>query len=113
MVEAEFVFELLVLLLDRPSLMRDPDESRQRGRGRQMNEEILGDFGAADRALEQPLCGLAQQRRARDAVHRKRRAPGPVPGIQPRHLLMSCGANTVVAWLDVPPALSVAVMVIV
>src|SRR3970040_455970 len=31
-VEAEFVFELLILLLDGPSLMRDPDQSRQRRR---------------------------------------------------------------------------------
>src|SRR5438132_13344659 len=42
-VEAEFVFELLILLLDGPSLMRDPDESLQRGGHRKMNEEILGD----------------------------------------------------------------------
>src|ERR671911_536510 len=33
-VEAEFVFELLILLLDGPSLMRDPDESFQRGSSR-------------------------------------------------------------------------------
>ena len=31
MIESEFVFELLILLFDGPSLMRDPDEPLQRG----------------------------------------------------------------------------------
>src|SRR6266540_3564813 len=50
-VEAEFVFELLILLLDGPSLVRNPHESLQRGGHRKMNEEILGDGGTADRSL--------------------------------------------------------------
>src|SRR5262245_14563463 len=32
-IEAEFVLQLLVLLLDRPSLVRDPDQTCQGGRG--------------------------------------------------------------------------------
>ena len=52
-VEAEFVLELLILLLDRPALMRDPDEPLQCRGTRQMNEEIFDDFGAANRPLEQ------------------------------------------------------------
>src|SRR5712691_10479936 len=52
-VEAEFVFELLILLLDGPSLVRSPNESLQRSGPRKMNEEIFGDGGAADRSLQQ------------------------------------------------------------
>src|SRR5437899_12287972 len=58
MVEPEFVLEVLILLLDGPPLMREPDELLQGGCGRQMNEKILGDVAAAHRTLrEQPDFG--------------------------------------------------------
>src|SRR5438445_10304366 len=58
MVEPEFVLEVLILLLDGPPLMREPDELLQGGRGRQMNEKILGDVAATHRTLrEQPDFG--------------------------------------------------------
>ena len=46
-VEAEFGLELLILLLDRPALMREPDQLLHRGGGRQVDEEV---FGARRRA---------------------------------------------------------------
>ncbi len=41
MVEAELGFELLILLLDRPALMREPDQLLDRRRGRQVDEEVF------------------------------------------------------------------------
>ena len=40
MVEAEFGLEFLILLLDRPALMRESDQRAQRHGRRQMNQEI-------------------------------------------------------------------------
>src|SRR5215212_7201181 len=41
MVEAEFGLELLILLLDRPTLMRESDQLLDRRAGRQVHEEVL------------------------------------------------------------------------
>src|SRR4029453_2282295 len=40
-VEAELAFQFLILLLDRPALMRQADEPAQRGRRGQVDEVIL------------------------------------------------------------------------
>jgi hypothetical protein len=41
MIEAQFGLELLILLLDRPALTREPDQLLDRRRGRQVDEEIF------------------------------------------------------------------------
>ena len=53
MVEAELGLEVLILLLDRPALMRESYDLRQRGGRRQVDEIELGAGGVADIALGQ------------------------------------------------------------
>ena len=79
-IEAEFVFQLLILLLDRPALMREADEIVQGSRARQMDEVVLGARRRPEVALrEQPDLGrepaLAPRVRRRDANRREARAP--------------------------------------
>ena len=42
MIQPEVGLQLAILLLDRPPLMREPDEPRSRRRGRQVHEVIRG-----------------------------------------------------------------------
>ena len=53
MVEAELVLEVLVLLLDRPPLMRQADQARQAGRGGQVDEVLFAPPGWAQSPLAQ------------------------------------------------------------
>ena len=89
-IEAEFVLQLLILLLDRPALMRQPHQRAQRrGRG-QVDEIVLGAVARPERAFaEQPDLGrettVAPVVRGRDA---RGTEPGPPRGLRavaPRH----------------------------
>src|SRR5918993_3060115 len=54
-IEAEFVLQLLVLLLDRPPLMRQSHQGAERRGGRQVDEIVLGSIARAQAAFaEQP-----------------------------------------------------------
>ena len=53
MVKAELVLEVLVLLLDRPPLMRQADQARQAGRGGQVDEVLFAPPGWAQSPLAQ------------------------------------------------------------
>ena len=53
MIEAEFGLEVLIVLFDRPAVMRQPHELRQRGRRRQRHEVVLAPPGGAEAALAQ------------------------------------------------------------
>jgi hypothetical protein len=72
MIEAQFVFELLVLLLDRPALMRGLHQVRERGRGRQVDQIVLGArirLGPS-RSLPMPgVCYSALRRLPRRDLH--------------------------------------------
>src|SRR6185437_3748147 len=79
-IEPEFVFQLLILLLDRPALMRQTGEIVERGRAREMDEVVLGPRRRPEVALgEQPDLGgepaLAPPMRRRDANGGEARAP--------------------------------------
>jgi hypothetical protein len=52
-IEAEFVLQLLILLFDRPSLMRKAHESFQRRRGCQRDDVVLGSRFRGEPALAQ------------------------------------------------------------
>ena len=57
-VEPEFGFEVLIMLFDRPAVMRQPHELRERGRRRQRDQVVLAAPGRAEAALaEQPDLG--------------------------------------------------------
>src|SRR5688572_24976570 len=58
MIEAEFVLQLLILLLDRPALVREAHQ-RAQGRGRrQVDEVVLGAIARAETAFaEEPDLG--------------------------------------------------------
>jgi len=87
--EAEFVFQLLVSLLDRPALMGEADEGAQRRGGRQVHQVVLRAVVRSRRAFaEVPHLG-------RESV--KRRAP-PTGGAWARSLRPGCPSAT----LDAP-----------
>jgi hypothetical protein len=54
-VESELVFEFLILLLDRPPLVRQLDERFQRGGRRQVDQVVLGARGGSEIALAEPV----------------------------------------------------------
>ena len=89
-VEAEFGFELLILLLDRPALMRESDQLLQRRRGRQMDEEVFGARrGAEILFAQQPDLGrqssIAPVVGGRDADGREARRPRAIRAVAPGH----------------------------
>jgi len=53
MIEAEFGFEILIVLFDRPALMRQVDELGQRGRRRQRDEVVFAAPGRAPASFAQ------------------------------------------------------------
>ncbi len=58
MIEPEFGLEVLIVLFDRPALMRQPHELRQRGRRRQRDEVVLAAAGRPEAPFaEQPDFG--------------------------------------------------------
>ena len=79
MIEAEFVLQLLVLLLDRPALMRESHQGAQRGGGRQRDEVGLDARRRAEIAFaQQPDLGREPARRAsRARASRAARRTGP------------------------------------
>ena len=60
MIEPEFVFQLLVLLLDRPALMREPHQGAQR-RGRRQRDQIRLVRGVAPRSRSQQQPDLGRE----------------------------------------------------
>src|SRR4030095_14804726 len=89
-VEPQLGFELLILLLDRPALMRESNQLRERRGGGQIHEEVLDarretevlfaqqpDFGGE--STMPPFVGR------RDAYRDKPRGPGPIDAVAPRH----------------------------
>jgi hypothetical protein len=53
-IEPEFVFQFLILLLDRPALVRESHEGAQQRRGRQVHQVVFG-------AVARPPCAFAEQ----------------------------------------------------
>src|SRR5437867_2419713 len=90
MVEAEFGLEFLILLLDRPALMREPDQLLHRRRGRQVDEEVFGAWRRAEVLFaQQPDLGcqssIAPVVRGRDAHGREAGGPWTIGAVAPRH----------------------------
>src|SRR5262245_65181677 len=87
-IEAEFVVELLVLLLDGPALMREVHQLPQRGRGWQVDQIVLGARLHAEIALaQQPPLGreptLPPVVGGGDAGRAEARAPWRVRAVAP------------------------------
>ena len=100
MIEAEFVLQFLILLLDRPALVREAHQRAQRRGRRQVDEIVLGPIARAEGAFaEEPDLGresaVAPVVRGRDA---RRTEPGPPAGCVPlrhdttRHARAGCAA---------------------
>ena len=69
-VEPEFGLELLVLLLDRPALVRESDQLLHRRRDRQIDEEVFGAWGGAQILFAQePDLGLCFARISAEVSH--------------------------------------------
>ena len=89
-IEAEFGFEVLIVLFDRPALMGQADELRQRGGRGQRDEVVLAASGRAEAAFAQqpdfwgepPLPPIG---RRRDAPGREVRFPRGIGAVAPRH----------------------------
>src|SRR3954463_5047804 len=90
MVQAEFGFEFLILLLDRPALMREAHQLLDRRRGRQVDEEV---FGARRRAevlfAQEPdlwrEASIAPVVGGGDADGREAGRPRPIGPVAPGH----------------------------
>ena len=66
-VEAEFVLELLILLLDRPALMRQAHQRAQRGGGGQVDQIVLGRGRSSPSARSQSSQTSGASRRSRQS----------------------------------------------
>src|SRR4029450_11739573 len=89
-IESQFVLELLVLLLDRPALVRELNERFHGGGRRQIDQVVLGARGRPQIALaEQPDFGrytsIAPLVPGGDAEREEAGTPGPVGSIAPRN----------------------------
>src|SRR5207245_2641647 len=90
MVEAEFGLELLILLLDRPALMRESDQLLHRRGGGQVHEKIFRARRGAEILLAQePHLGckppMAPVVGRRDADSGEAGRPGAIRAVAPRH----------------------------
>src|SRR5438128_10964158 len=89
MVEAEFGLELLILLLDRPALMRESDQLLHRCAGGQVHEEIFrARRGAEILFAQEPDLGcqpIAPVVCRRDAHGGESGGPGAIRPVAPRH----------------------------
>jgi len=90
MIEAEFGFEILIVLFDRPALMGQPDDlGQRRGRG-QRDEVVLATPGRAQAPFAQEPnfrgeASLPPIGRRRDAAGGKVGFPGRIRSVAPRH----------------------------
>ncbi len=89
-IEAEFVLQLLILLLDRPPLMGEPDQGAQRRRGGQVDQIVLGPVARAEGAFaqephlwRQPT--VAPVVRGGDADRTEAGPPDGMRAVAPRH----------------------------
>src|SRR5918994_3729037 len=94
-IEAEFVLQLLILLFDRPALVRQSDQRAQRRRRRQVDEIVLGPVARPESALaEEPDLG-------REATVAPVVCGGDARGAEPGP---PCGLGTVAPRDDAPRA---------
>src|SRR5436190_19427233 len=90
MIESQFGFEFLILLFDRPALVREGDQRTQRRVRRQMHEEVLDALGASRFFLAQPpdvgrQLALPPRMGRGDADGREPRAATRLPPVAPRY----------------------------